>query len=207
MNSRLLTIALAAFALTAQSASAQLQPLAGTGENIQPVGRIALEQPNEVELAGDWAFVSNDYKGLVIVNIKDPQKAFIEGKWDCVSGWADVDISPDGNLAILTNAHDYTNAPECLDQPTAVVILDTSDKKNPKLLSTIPYDPEIEYVHTSTLDRNILFLNPQGAAFFPQSLLHIPFYDISDPAKPVRKGFIKGRGVGLGPRHVRRSSP
>ena len=84
-------------AIAAPSASAQA-PLAGTGENIQPISRVPIPHPNEVELAGDWAFVSSDGStsytpeehteaGLVIVNIKDPAHPFIEGKWVCDAGW------------------------------------------------------------------------------------------------------------------------
>src|SRR5215213_7037142 len=72
---RTLIPALALAATLAPAASAQA-PLAGTGENIQPIARVPISHPNEVELAGDWAFVSNDdatgdgeFGGLVIVNI------------------------------------------------------------------------------------------------------------------------------------------
>jgi hypothetical protein len=196
---RLLT-PLFAFAAIASPAAAQA-PLAGTGENIQPIARIPIKNINEVELAGDWAFVSDDVGegddsgGLTIINIADPTKPYIEGHWECPGGWADVDLSTDGNLAILTNGHTV----ECLDGSTWVAILDISDKKNPKLLSTIQDDDSIEYVHTSTLDNNLLYLNPQAAAFYPQGQNpHIPIYDISDPRNPVAKGFITSTGVGLG---------
>jgi hypothetical protein len=180
--------------LAAPGATAQA-PLAGKGENIQPIARVPIFHPNEVELAGDWAFVSNDQKGMVIVNIADPQHPFIESTWDCEAGWADMDISPDANIAVLTNAH----SGECFEDQTAVVLLDISDKKHPKVAGRIPYDPEISYVHTATMDmrHNLLYLNPQAAAFYPQTPAHIPYYDISNPANPVRKGFIEGRGVGL----------
>src|SRR3954467_3536256 len=95
-------------AIAAPSASAQA-PLAGTGENIQPITRVPIAHPNEVEMAGDWAFVSDDdvasdgsHGGLVIVNIKDPAHPFIESKWDCPGGWGDIDLSPDGKIAVLT---------------------------------------------------------------------------------------------------------
>ena len=195
---RLLT-PLFAFAAIAAPASAQA-PLAGTGENIQPISRVPIKHINEVELAGDWAFVSDEVGegdeegGLSIVNIANPEKPFIEGRWSCPGGWADVDLSPDGNIAILTNGHRV----ECLDGATWVAIIDVSDKKNPKLLSTIQDDDTIEYVHTATLDNNLLYLNPQAAAFFPQGQNpHIPIYDISDPRNPVAKGFVTSTGVGL----------
>jgi hypothetical protein len=195
MNLRILralipSLALAAIAAPAASAQA---PLAGTGENVQPIARVPISHPNEVELAGDWAFVSNDQAGMVIVNIADPQHPFVESTWECEAGWADMDISPDANLAILTNAHEG----ECFEDQTAVVLLDTSDKKHPKVISRIPYDPEIQYVHTATLDNNLLYLNPQVAAFYPQTPSHIPVYDITDRANPKRVSFIAAEG-GLG---------
>jgi hypothetical protein len=191
-------------AIAAPAASAQV-PLAGTGENIQPVSRVPIAHPNEVELAGDWAFVSNDGSesyapdfergGLVIVNIKDPAKPFIESEWICDAGWGDVDLSPDATIAVLTNAH----GDECVDGGAQVAIVDISDKKNPKLLSTI-LDEEMPYVHTSTMDNGgkTLYLNPQAAAFYPQGTEpHIAVWDISDPRNPKRKTFISKEGIGL----------
>jgi hypothetical protein len=189
-------LALAAGA--APSASAQV-PLAGTGENIQPIARVPISHPNEVELAGDWAFVSDDARdddtgGLVIVNIANPEKPFIEGRWSCPGGWADIDLSADATIAVLSNGH----TTECLDGNTAAVILDIKDKKNPKLLSRIEYEADMDYVHTHTLDNNLLYLNPQAAAFYPQGQNpHIPIFDISDPRNPVRKGSVQSTGVGL----------
>ncbi len=190
-----------AFAAIASPASAQA-PLAGTGENIQPIARVPISHPNEVELAGDWAFVSDDGRdddkdgggGLVIVNIANPEKPFIEGRWVCDGGWADIDLSADANYAVLSNGH----TTECLDSNTAAVILDIKDKKNPKLVSRIDYEADMDYVHTHTLDGNLLYLNPQAAAFYPQGQNpHIPIFDISDPANPVRKGSVQSTGVGL----------
>ncbi|HVL94692.1 MAG TPA: hypothetical protein VM266_02425 [Solirubrobacteraceae bacterium] len=195
---RRLIPALALLAVAAPSASAQA-PLAGTGENIQPISRVQMAHPNEVELAGDWAFVSNDFYGMTIVNIADPTKPFIEGEWKCEAGWGDIDLSPDANLAFLTNAH----GSECTDDEggTWVAIVDISDKKNPKLIGTIPHSDEITYVHTATLDNNLLYLNPQvlagvlpsGEAAVPR----MPVYDVSDPRNPVLKTIIEKRSPGF----------
>jgi len=192
---RLLISALALAAIAAPSASAQA-PLAGTGENIQPIAKIGIVNPNEVELAGDWAFVSSDEGGLVIVNIANPEKPFIEGKWDCAGGWADIDLSPDATLAILTNGHNIN----CLEEggDNAAVLIDITDKKNPKFLSAIDRTDEIPYVHTVNLDNNLLYLNPQAAAFYPQGTEpHIAYFDISNRRAPVLKGYVESQGVGL----------
>jgi hypothetical protein len=195
---------LALAAIPAPEALAQA-PLAGKGENIQPVARVPIPHPNEVELAGDWAFVSSDGSesyapdnedaGLVIVNIKDPAHPFVQGKWECDGGWGDVDLSPDANIAVLTNAH----LDNCLDDKTHAAIIDISDKAKPKLLSAI-FDEEMPYVHTATMDHGgkTLYLNPQAAAFYPQGTKpHIAVWDISDPRHPVRKTFIEKDGIGL----------
>jgi hypothetical protein len=202
---RSLIFLFAVSAIAAPSASAQA-PLAGTGENIQPIARVPIPHPNEVELAGDWAFVSSDGStsytpeeytggGLVIVNIKDPAHPFIEGEWKCDAGWGDIDLSPDANIAVLTNAH----GDECTEDAAQVAIVDISDKKNPKLLSTISDESNV-YVHTATMDNGgkRLFLNPQAAAFYPQGTEpHISVWDISDPKNPKREGQISKQGIGL----------
>ena len=188
--------------------AADFVPLTGTGENIAPVVRVPIKGVNEVELAGDWAFVSVDQGptggadgGLVIVNIADPTHPYIQGTWygkangvsDVRSG--DVDLSPDGNLAVLTNAH-------CSACANWAFLIDTTDKSNPKLLSKIADDDTMEYVHTSTLDNKTLYLNPQVAAFYPQTPnAHITVFDISDPTKPVKKGTIAPPGSDVGLAH------
>ena len=191
MSVRLVAAALAALVTLAGSTSAAAQgPLAGTGQNVEPIANhpIGEGQKNEIELAGDHAYVSFD-GGLAIVNISDPLQPTIDGLWECQAGWGDVDLSPDANIAVLTNAH----GGECFDadDDTAVAIVDVSDKRNPKTLSRIPLDDEVEYVHTSTLDNKLLYLNPQVWAGYPQANSHIAIYDISDPSTPERKGFIE----------------
>ena len=184
--------------------------LFGDGENIEGVKRVEFPGPTEVELAGDWAFVSTDKTdktpgGLTIVNIADPEDPFIEGTWHSPqdgiedASFGDVDVSPDGNLAVITNAH-------CNDCEEGKVIwaalIDTTDKANPKLAGTIVDDETIDYVHTATLDNKTLFLNPQVAAFYPQpGNAHITMFDISDPAHPVKKGVIDGPGSDAGLAH------
>ena len=207
-------VATLALAVLAPPAAAQeVVPLAGEGENIEPVVRVKLEAANEVELAGDWAFVSTDdpdedgprQGGLEIVNIADPTKPYLQGHWDGAMGglkdasYGDVDLSPDGNLAVLTNAH----CSECVEGEVHwVALIDTTDKTNPKLVGQIIDDETMDYVHTSTLDNKMLYLNPQVAAFFPQpGNAHITAFDISDPSKPVKVGTISGPRSDVGLAH------
>jgi hypothetical protein len=203
MTSRLLRFLIPALALAAAAApSASAQgPLAGTGENIQPIASLALgdgQQTNEIELAGDHAFISGDY-GVKIVNISDPAHPWVEGTWACEAGWGDIDLSPDATLAVVTNAH----GGECILESgtTAVALIDISDVKHPTLLSAIPLDgdftdPNAEqaYVHTATLDGNRVFLNPQTFAGYPQFHWHIPVWDITNRSQPKKMTAIEFPG-------------
>jgi hypothetical protein len=197
VTARILISAFVALSLLTPSAFAQdVLPLAGEGENIQPIARVKVPRANEVEMAGDWAFVSTDegegiQGGLTIVNIADPTKPFVQGKWNGdMSGlkktsFGDVDLSTDGNLAFITNAHGEVE--EGVDP--WVVIIDTSDKSKPKMIGQIVDDADMDYVHTSTLDGKTLYTNPQVAAFYPQTgNAVITMWDVSNPAKPVKKG-------------------
>ena len=173
-------VALAALSLTASVAEAQkVVPLAGTGENFQPIARVELPRVNELELAGDWAFLSLDANeenqgGLAIVNIADPTKPFVESIWkadkdagidDFSAG--DVDLSPDGNRVVLTNAH---NRRTVEGQTIWAAIIDVTDKKKPKLAGQISRrrDDGLR-PHRQPRQRTPLYMNPQVAAFYPQS--------------------------------------
>jgi hypothetical protein len=72
------------------------------------------------------------------------------------------------------------------------VLLDTTDKAHPKMISTIKDDATTDYVHTATIDRgNTLYMNPQVWAGYPQpGNEHITVYDISDRAHPKKTGTI-----------------
>lgn len=213
MITRFVLGALAALALSAPIASAQevVVPLKkAKGENIDPVARVLIPGANEVELAGDWAFVSTDKVGtttggLTIVNVADPTKPFIQGTWTgsdssiADASFGDVDLSPDGKLAALTNAH----CGACAEGKVPwVVLLDISDKSAPRLVGKIVDDGTMDYVHSSTLDNKILYTNPQVAAFYPQpGNAKITAFDISDPTKPTKIGTVSGPGSDAGLAH------
>ena len=206
--------ALVVLCVFSSAASGQeVVPLAGKGENVQAIARVNIEAANEVELAGDWAFVSTDdpdgtgpkLGGLVIVNIADPTRPFVQSRWTGAdagltdASFGDVDLSPDGNLAALTNAH----CSACAEgKVTWVALLDVTDKAKPKLTGRIVDDATMDYVHTSTLDNKMLYTNPQVAAFYPQpGNAHITAFDVSDPSKPVKKGTISGPDSDAGLAH------
>ena len=206
MHFRTLAAGIAAFALLSASAEAQeARSLSGTGQNIEGVARIAVPGANEVELAGDWAFVSRDAAGseqggLSIVDISDPTNPTIAAEWlasdeNLKGSFGDVDLSADGNLAVITNAHGSS--------PTYwAVLLDVTDKTAPKYLGRIKDDATMDYVHTATLDRNLLYLNPQVAHLYPQpQKAAITVFDISDPTAPVKKAKIAPPGADAGLAH------
>src|SRR3954447_23493410 len=192
MLTRSLVAACIALFILVPTASAQdVVPLAGKGENFQPIARVKIPRINEVEMAGDWAFVSADANedkqgGLVIVNVADPTHPFVQGEWratdSVVSSFGDVDLSPDGNLAVLTNAH----APKRTEGKVVwAYLIDTSDKAHPRMVGKIVDDATMDYVHTATLDNKTLYLNPQVFAAFPQpGNAHVSVFDVSDPSHP-----------------------
>ncbi len=200
---RTLACAVATLLLATPTAGAQqAEPLAGTGENIQPIARVKVPRANEVELAGDWAFVSTDSAEdaggtLTIVNIADPTKPYVQSVWDSKKAgipdqsFGDVDLSPDGNYAVVTNAHGTGDK----EGGVWAAIVDVRDKSNPKLAGVIPDDDQMAYVHTITLDNGgrTLYTNPQVFATWVDSNNgRISVFDISDPTKPVKKGVITG---------------
>jgi hypothetical protein len=186
MHLRAAAVSLALVALWAPSAGAE--PLGGQGVNIEPVAHLPIGdgQKNEIELAGDYAYVSWD-GGLTIVDISDPRNPKEAGVWKCPGGWADVDLSADAKIAVLANGHSGT----CATGGSAATIVDVSDPAKPRAVGKINLDDQIEYVHTTTLDGTTLYLNPQIWAGYPQSAQHITMYDISAPAEPKRLGFIE----------------
>ena len=196
---------LTALALFAPSAVAQLP---GEGDNVEGIARVDVPGATEVELAADWAFVAtdaiNDHEGgLTIVNIADPTKPFVQAEWFAPEGddasFGDVDLSPDGNLAVITNAHSENREEGVV---AWAYLIDISDKSNPRMLSKIVDDDTMDYVHTATLDNKTLYLNPQVAAFFPQTPnAHITVFDVSDPSAPEKIGIIAPPGSDLGLAH------
>jgi hypothetical protein len=172
---------------------------------MQPIARMKLPGANEIAVAGDWAFLASTAVEekcgcLYIVNIKDPAHPYLEGVWDAANteltsqSYGDVDISPDANLAVLTNTRG--------SGPTWDVIIDTSDKAHPKLLSKVDSDGTMDYVHTSTLDDKLLYMNPQVWAGYPQpGHAAITVVDIADPANPKIVGKITTPGADGGLAH------
>ena len=197
MTSRTLLGAAVALTLSATGA-AHAAPLAGTGKNIQPVATLEIDasQKNELELAGDYAYVDYD-DGFDIVDISDPAKPKTVGEHKCKGSGGDIDLSPDAKIAVRATAH-APGAGPCKDAGSAATIYDISDKTKPRVLAKIDLEDAVDpfgiygdYVHTVTLDGKWLYLNPQTAAFYPQQKQRIRVFDVSNPAKPVAKGAVQ----------------
>ena len=202
----LVLAALVALALSASSAAAALP---GSGENIEGVARVDVPGATEVELADKWAFVATDAVdgqegGLTIVNVAKPSRPFVQARWVATgddASFGDVDLSADGNIAVVTNAH----CDACEEGEVAwAYVIDVSDKRNPRLASKIVDDETMDYVHTATIDDGgkTLYLNPQVWTLFPQpGNAHITMFDISDPSNPVKNGTITIPGADVGLAH------
>ena len=135
--------AFAALLLTAPVASAQdVVPLAGKGENIQPIARVNVPRANEVELAGDWAFVSHGRRRGRRGRADDRQhrrsdqavhrRAAGPPRWaGCATAATATSTSRrTATRRCITNAHCGT----CAEGEVAwVAILDVTDKSKPKL--------------------------------------------------------------------------
>jgi hypothetical protein len=213
MTFRYLLASLAVLAIAAPASLAKPHEgggLPGTGENVEGIARVDVAGATEVELSRNWAFVATDATdanpgGLTIVNISNPARPFVQATWPAPAGddasFGDVDLSADGNLAVLTNAH----CDRCREGQVAwAYLVDVSDKDNPRLAGKVVDDDTIDYVHTSTLDNGgkTLYLNPQVAAFFPQTPnAHVTAFDISDPATPRKLGVIAPPGSDVGLAH------
>ena len=116
MNLRSFAVA-ALLAFPATASAQDVKPLTGTGENVAPIARIAVPGANEIALAGDWAFVSTDAAGGGLrlpvhrqhqgpgAPVRRGHLGRDEDRTSPKQSYGDVDISPDGKLAVLTNAH------------------------------------------------------------------------------------------------------
>ena len=201
MTSRTTLGSVAAFAAAlALAPAASAAPLVGTGENIQPIAHLDIDdsQKNELELAGNYAYVSYD-DGLDIVDISNPANPKTVGEVKCKGGgFGDIDLSPDARFAVFAAAHQGNDKP-CAGAGTAATIVDISNKRAPRIISKIDLEPGsvdpfgivADYVHTTTLDGNRLFLNPQIWAGYPQAKQRIRVFDVSNPASPKSIGAVQ----------------
>lgn len=160
--------------------------LTGEGENMEIVANLEIPGAEEIELAGNYAFVSSS-AGLTVVDIRDPKAPFVAGVGDCEGGFGDVGVNGAATIAILGT--DGT-APACAEGTSdgGTVIFDISNKTQPKFLS---YVPAATGSHTTTIDGSLLTINNYDPDYRISEL-----YDISDPAKPRKISELVFNGTG-----------
>ena len=164
-----------AFPLGARSLE---QPLTGTGENMELVANLDIGSAEEIELAGDYAYVTGP-EGLHIIDISLPT-APRQVSSICPGGFGDVGLNPDATIAIIaTDGGGVDCEPEGAPDG-GVAVIDVSDKAAPKVLSYILAD---RGAHTATLWREYVIVNQYDPEYRKAEI-----WSISDPAAPKLVG-------------------
>ena len=164
-------------------------PLTGTGENMRIVANLPFDNSDyaasDIELAGNYAYVGSYSEGMVIADISDPLHPKRAGTFRCGGGSQyDVQLSNDANLAVLST--DSAGA-SCLKAgQEGSMIIDVSDKTNPRMVGFIPIAVG---THTQTLDDRILYVNN-----YPARYSKLEIFDLTKPAEPRRVGQLSFGG-------------
>lgn len=159
------------------------QPLTGQNTNMRIVGNLPLDNSgggvaaSDIELHGNHAFIGSYTEGLVIADISDPTNPRRAGVFSCGGGSQyDVQLSTDGNLALLTTDSAGTT---CLPEgKSGSMVIDVSDRTRPVLKSFIE---TAVGSHTHTLDDKTLYINN-----YPTDYSKLEIYDLTDPAAPKK---------------------
>ncbi|MGH2837239.1 MAG: LVIVD repeat-containing protein [Thermoleophilaceae bacterium] len=176
-------VASSGLAAAAGAAIPEPHPLTGEGENFEIVANLPLDTAggspaaSDIEMHGDYAFIGSYTEGMVIADISNPEAPKRVGVFSCGGGSQyDVQLSNDGNLAVLSS--DGTGA-TCLDEgQSGSMIIDTSDKANPRMVSFIPIQVG---THTQTLDDRTLYVNN-----YPASYSKLEIFDLTNPVQPTK---------------------
>ncbi|MTD44337.1 hypothetical protein GKE82_08520 [Conexibacter sp. W3-3-2] len=167
----------------AQAAIPAAQPLTGMGQNMRIVGNLPLDTAggnpaaSDLELHGNFAFIGSYTEGMVIADVSDPTRPRRVGVFSCGGGSQyDVQLSTDGNLALLTT--DSSGASCLPDGKQGSMVIDVTDRARPVLKSFIE---TAVGSHTHTLDGRTLYINN-----YPTSYSKLEIYDLTDPAVPAK---------------------
>jgi hypothetical protein len=193
-------------------------PLTGRGENMELVANVPIDFGADIELHGDYAYVSTygscsggtppvgtpfpgnceaGTGGVTVIDISDPENPERVGLFDCAGGQNDVQLSPDGKwlaMAIETR----NNA--CHPGEEGSVIVSLADPENPVEASFLPIRNAAGTLvgsHNHTLDWPYLYIDQ-----YVSSYNRIDIFDLTDPANPV-----KLPGVQYGPPAFGTTSP
>jgi hypothetical protein len=186
-------------------------PLTGRGENMEIVANVPIDFGADIELHGDYAYVSTygtcagggaippgtpppgrctpGTGGVTVIDISDPENPERVGLFDCAGGQNDVQLSPDGKWAAM--AIETTNN-ACHPGEEGSVVLSLADPENPVEVSFLPIfdkDGNYEGSHNHTLDWPYLYINQ-----YVDEYNRIDIFDLTDPANPE-----KLQGVQYGP--------
>jgi hypothetical protein len=159
------------------------QPLTGAGSNMRIVANVPMAgdentpAASDIELAGNYAYVGSYGEGMVIVDISDPTQPRRIGRFACAGGQNDVQLSPDARHAVM--AIDTKNN-ACHPGKEGSVVLDISDKANPRELAFIPI---VVGSHNDTLDWPYLYVDN-----YPTSYHRLEVFSLADPAAPRKIG-------------------
>ncbi|NQU04987.1 MAG: hypothetical protein HQ568_02760, partial [Calditrichaeota bacterium] len=129
--------------------------------NPEIVGSTEVAWPQDVAVAGDYAYVGSNYHGLDILNISDP-----------------------GNITLVERIEpNYSPQVEIIDNllllraRRLLIIMDISDPVNPTIISETPYGSFYGFY----VDGDLIYLLSEG----------IQILNISDPVTPVPVGFYQ----------------
>jgi hypothetical protein len=175
-------------------------PLTGRGENMEIVANVPIDFGADIELHGDYAYVSTygscsgaippvgtpfpgncepGTGGVTVIDISDPENPERVGLFDCAGGQNDVQLSPDGRwlaMAIETR----NNA--CHPGEEGSVVISLEDPENPVEVAFLPIfdrDGNYEGSHNHTIDWPYLYINQ-----YVDEYNKIDIFDLTDPDNP-----------------------
>jgi hypothetical protein len=178
-------------------------PLTGRGENMEIVANVPIDFGADIELHGDYAYVSTygtcgggptptpgtpppgnctaGTGGVSVIDISDPENPERVGLFDCAGGQNDVQLSPDGKwlaMAIET----INNA--CHPGEEGSVVISLEDPENPVEVAFLPvFDRAGNYEgsHNHTIDWPYLYIDQ-----YTDEYNKIDIFDLTDPDNPER---------------------
>ena len=150
--------------------------VAVTVETFQAVALAAIDIPgyaNNVDVAGDYAYIAAGSAGLHVVDVSDRQHPAIVASLD-TDGVA-IDVRVFGNFAYLA------------DGSAGLKIFDISNPLAPQLIGTAPTGGVAQDVQVD-----------QQFAYVAAGAAGVQIFDVSVPTQPVLKGQVGGIGVAVG---------
>ncbi len=175
-------------------------PLTGEGENMEVVANVPIDFGADIELAGDYAYVSTygacagpippvgtpfpgnctpGTGGVTVIDISDPENPERVGLFDCAGGQNDIQLSPDGKWGAMA-IETQNNA--CHPGQEGSVVLSLADPENPVEVAFLPvFDRAGNYEgsHNHLIDWPYLYI-----AQYTDEYNKTDIFDLSDPANP-----------------------